>query len=85
MRRPAETLTERDLAPWVAETLERLSRDPHVSREEGGVRDALKRELDAAPREVKFEELLRGSAIALELMAAEAVERIRAIKAEHGV
>lgn len=74
----AETSGDADLAPWIAETLDRVARDP-ANREDGAVRRALRAEIANAPRPISFEEMLRGSAIALELMAAEAVERIRVL------
>jgi hypothetical protein len=70
----------RDLGPWVAETLDRLAR---VSGELDGafsdaeIRDALAFELEKAPRKVTVEELIRGCAIATELMIAEVFEKVR--------
>jgi hypothetical protein len=70
----------RDLAPWVAEMLDRLAR---VSGEFQGVlsdaeiRAALADELERAPRKVTVEELVRGCAIATELMLAEVYEKVR--------
>jgi hypothetical protein len=69
-----------DLAPWVAEVLERIAR---VSGELAGamtddeIRDALASELERAPRDVTIEELIRGCAIATELMVAEVFETLR--------
>jgi hypothetical protein len=70
----------RDMAPWVAEVLDRIAR---VSAELAGamtddeIRDALAAELARAPRDVTLEELIRGCAIATELMVAEVFETLR--------
>lgn len=67
-----------DMAPWVAEVFDRLSR---INGELAGdmtdaeLRVAVMDELDRAPRSVTREELSRGCAIATELMMVEATER----------